>query len=214
MPWRIHPSPLPSMNISRRFLLKLAPLLFWRRGMVQALAAEPGFEAPFSAEFPQLESLTTGEWWKKAGAEPKKAGKGGQPQILSMDVPRDEVVCFAYYTQQNGVLKMSAQLFPLKPGEERVARLEVKRGDGTWQEIARSPVLYPGWDAHFRVEGWDGSKTVGYRVLHGAKARFEGGDPAGSCGEGGDRRGEHELQLEPDHGAAHGDCGEPPGTGS
>ena len=62
------------MNISRRFLLKLAPLLFWRRGMVQALAAEPGFEAPFSAEFPQLESLTTGEWWKKAGAEPKKAG--------------------------------------------------------------------------------------------------------------------------------------------
>ena len=65
--------------------------------MVQALAAEPGFEAPFSAEFPQLESLTTGEWWKKAGAEPKKAGKGGQPQILSMDVPRDEVVCFAYY---------------------------------------------------------------------------------------------------------------------
>jgi hypothetical protein len=162
------------MNISRRFLLKLAPLLFWRRGMVQALAAEPGFEAPFSAEFPQLESLTTGEWWKKAGAEPKKAGKGGQPQILSMDVPRDEVVCFAYYTQQNGVLKMSAQLFPLKPGEERVARLEVKRGDGTWQEIARSPVLYPGWDAHFRVEGWDGSKTVDYRVLHGPKARFEG----------------------------------------
>ena len=81
---------------------------------------------PFGAEFPNLESLTTGEWWTKgvqaaAQNETKKAkgkGKGGgATPPPSMDVPRDEVVCFAYYTHQNGVLKMSAQLFPLKPGE-------------------------------------------------------------------------------------------------
>ena len=91
-----------------------------------------------------------------------------------MDVPRDEVVCFAYYTQQNGVLKMSAQLFPLKPDEERMARLEIKREGEDWKEIAKSEVHYPGWDAHFRVEGWDGSKNVPYRVRHGARAMFEG----------------------------------------
>jgi hypothetical protein len=91
-----------------------------------------------------------------------------------MDVPRDEVVCFAYYTQQQGVLKMSAQLFPLLPGEERVARLEVKKEGGEWKEMARSEVLYPGWDAHFRVEGWDATQNVPYRVRHGEKAMFEG----------------------------------------
>lgn len=32
----------------------------------------------------------------------------------------------------------------------------------------------PGWSAHFRVEGWDGSKDVAYRVRHGEKAVFEG----------------------------------------
>lgn len=91
-----------------------------------------------------------------------------------MDVPRDEVVCFAYYTHHNGVLKLSAQLFPLKPDEERKARLEVKRDGEDWQEIAQSEVHYPGWDAHFRVEGWDSTKSVPYRVRHGEQAMFVG----------------------------------------
>jgi 3',5'-cyclic AMP phosphodiesterase CpdA len=83
-------------------------------------------------------------------------------------------VCFACYTHQNGVLKMSAQLFPLKPGEDRVARLEAKHDGEDWKEIATGEVHYPGWDAHFRVESWDGSKNVPYRVRHGEKAMFEG----------------------------------------
>jgi hypothetical protein len=91
-----------------------------------------------------------------------------------MNVPREEVVCFAYYTHQTGVLKMSAQLFPLKPGEDRVARLELKRDNGEWQEVARSDVYYPGWDAHFRLENRDSRKNVSYRVRHGEKAMFEG----------------------------------------
>ncbi len=37
-----------------------------------------------------------------------------------MDVPRDEVACFACYTQQSGVLKMGAQFFPMRPGEPLV----------------------------------------------------------------------------------------------
>ncbi|MEQ1850065.1 MAG: metallophosphoesterase family protein [Chthoniobacteraceae bacterium] len=90
-----------------------------------------------------------------------------------MDVPRDQVVAFALYTQQNRVLKMTAQLYPLKPGEVREARLEVQR-DGAWTEVAKAAVLYPGWDAHFRVENWDASKDVPYRVRHGEKAMFEG----------------------------------------
>ncbi len=121
---------------------------------------------PFGEKYPNLDSLATGEWWKKA---PKKGPNTPPP----MDVPREEVVAFAVYTCENGVLKLSAQLYPLKPGEMREARLEFQR-DGKWTEAMKVPVLYPGWSVHFRIEKWDSTKTVPYRVLHGEKAKFEG----------------------------------------
>ncbi len=120
---------------------------------------------PFGADFPQLDSLTVGEWWTKI-----PSGPSAPPP---MDVPRDEVVAFALYTQDHGVLKLSAQLYPLKPGEPREARLEFER-DGEWTEAARVPVFYPGWSAHFRVDNWDATKDVPYRVRHGERAMFEG----------------------------------------
>ena len=172
------------MNITRRLLLRMTPLLLWRASSLSVIGAQSEAELPFGPEFPKLDSLATGEWWTKGtlaaaqkenkNARGKTKGAGGQPAPPSLDVPRDEVVCFAYYTHQNGVLKMSAQLFPLKPGEARVARLEVKPDGADWKEIAKSEVNYPGWDAHFRVEGWDGSKNVPYRVRHGEQAMFEG----------------------------------------
>ena len=88
-------------------------------------------------------------------------------------VPRDQVVGFALYTHDHGVLKMSAQLYPLKEGEDRQVRLELKT-DGRWREVATAPVIYPGWSAHFRLENWDNTRDVPYRVRHGEKARFEG----------------------------------------
>ncbi len=133
---------------------------------------------PFGAEFPNLESLTTGQWWTRgvAAAQAKGKGKakgGGQPAAPPMDVPREDVVAFAVYTHHAGVLKLSAQLFPLKPDEPREVRLELMR-DGTWTEAAKAEVLYPGWDAHFRIESWDNTKNVPYRVRHGEQAMFEG----------------------------------------
>jgi len=160
-------------NIDRRTALKLTAA-----GM-GALAFGPGLsakdmEAPFGAEFPELDSLTTGEWWTRtAAAANTRSRSPRRPQAPPMDVPRNEVVAFAVYTHQNGVLKMTAQLYPLKPGEERVARLELQR-DGDWKEVARAEVHYPGWDAHFRIEDWDNSQNVPYRVRHGEEAMFEG----------------------------------------
>lgn len=128
---------------------------------------------PFGKDFPKLDSLAVGTWWK---AVPPR-----QNPPPSMDVPRDEVVAFALYTHENGTLKLTAQLFPLKPGEPRDARLEFRRG-GEWREVARASVIYPGWSAHFRIQGWDSSKEVEYRVRHGERAEFEGlirRDPVG-----------------------------------
>ena len=136
--------------------------------------------APFGGEFPVLDGWATGEWWTAAraeGSDGRRGAKAGRP--FPVDVPRSDVVAFALYTVSlepaatAGVLKMTAQLFPLKPGEPMEARLEVDRGTG-WEEVARAPVLYPGWDAHFRVEGWNASRAVPYRVRHGADATFTG----------------------------------------
>lgn len=156
-------------EIDRRTVLKATAVGFG--SLVWPLEESIGAEAaaPFGSEFPNLESLTTGEWWLHG--KPSKAGN--QWAAPSMDVPRDQVVAFAIYTQQGGVLKLSAQMFPLKPGEERIVRLELQH-EGEWKEVAKAEVLYPGWDAHFRLEDWDASRDVRYRVRHGEQAQFEG----------------------------------------
>lgn len=159
------------MKLSRRIWLKLSSIFAWGGPAALASAQEPDAPAkinpamPFGEDHKRLDSLAVGNWWDK-----KASGKTPPPPML---VPRDEVVAFAVYTQDRGVLKMTAQLYPLKPDEAREARLEIKKDD-QWTEIAKEEVLFPGWSAHFRVENWDGSKTVPYRVRHGEKAMFEG----------------------------------------
>jgi hypothetical protein len=88
-------------------------------------------------------------------------------------VPREQVVAFALYTHDAGVLKLTAQLFPLRPDEAREVRLELQQG-GRWREVATAPVIYPGWSAHFRLESWDNTRDMPYRVRHGDAAMFEG----------------------------------------
>jgi len=170
------------MKMNRRSAIKVTA------AGVGSLVLTPEFFAavesaqPFGADFKNLELLTTGEWWKRAaGAKTQVKGRRRRASAPTMDVPRDKVVAFAVYTHQAGVLKMTAQLYPLKPGEERLAKLEFKR-DGKWIEAKTSEVRYPGWYAHFRVEDWDNTENVPYRVRHGAKAMFEGvirRDPVG-----------------------------------
>ena len=130
---------------------------------------------PFGAEFPNLDGWATGAWWTKRVKQ----------QPFSLDVPRDERIAFAVYTvtvspvnggagnPADATLKLTAQLFPLKPGEPREVRLEIRRGEA-WEEVARSAVHYPGWDAHFRIDHWDATRDHAYRVRHGDAAVFEG----------------------------------------
>lgn len=119
----------------------------------------------FGSEFPNLDSLAVGEWWKK---NPK--GPNAPPAMV---VERADVVAFALYTSQDSTLKLTAQLFPLYPDETKTVRLEILNG-ADWKEIARTEVLFPGWSAHFRIEGWDESHDVRYRVRHAENAIFEG----------------------------------------
>lgn len=104
------------------------------------------------------------------GRPPRKK----RPNPLAIpEVARDKVICFALYTVHDGVLKLTAQLYPLKDGESRTLRLEAKRG-GRWTEVARAEIVNPGWTAPFRVEKWDMTKQVPYRVRHSGGAVYEG----------------------------------------
>jgi len=89
------------------------------------------------------------------------------------EVSRDKVICFALYTVQNNILKMTAQLYSLKQDEDRKVRLEVKE-DGKWKQIAETQVIETGWTAPFRVENWDSTKNIEYRLAHGKNAYYTG----------------------------------------
>jgi hypothetical protein len=150
-------------SIDRRTFLKITPAAAAIGGLrVSAQEAT----TPFGEDYSYLDAQASGRWW-----EPQTSSK--IPPIVDLNVARDRVVAFALYTHDARVLKLTAQLYPLMPGEPRVARLEIRR-NGDWREVARAAVEYPGWSAHFRVEPWDGTTTAAYRVRHGATAMFEG----------------------------------------
>ena len=54
-------------------------------------------------------------------------------------VPKNEQICFALYTVNEHILKLTAQLYPLEADDPRVVRLEVKR-NGKWKKIAEAEV--------------------------------------------------------------------------
>ena len=149
-----------------------------------ALQGQDHGEPPVIAPYPtNLDKAATNKWWITAkDARDGKLGNKRHPKnsktvtgqhFLDLEVARDKVVCFALYTVHNKTLKMSAQLFPLFPKESREVRLEVDKGNG-WEQVATAKVNDLGWSALFRIENWDDSKTVKYRVRHGAKAEFAG----------------------------------------
>ncbi|PHQ36528.1 hypothetical protein [Rhodopirellula bahusiensis] len=110
-------------------------------------------------------------------AESVSAQPGGRARrradLSIPDVAKKDVICFALYTVHDKTLKLTAQLYPLDASDPKVARLEIEK-DGQWTEVAKAKVIEAGWTAPFRVENWDDSTTVKYRVAHGSEAFYEG----------------------------------------
>ncbi len=106
------------------------------------------------------------------------------PRLLDVDDqsrieprPKDQLIAFTLYTVQNGVLKLSAQLFPLEENDPHTVTLETLDG-GDWKRVAEAKVHPVGWTATFRVTRWNASRDAKYRVRH----------PLGACHEGVIRR--------------------------
>jgi hypothetical protein len=143
--------------MSKQLLLPLLALL-----LTLTLACNTEMEPPVLAPFTDLDTICTNDWWNRA-----------PNPIHDVKVERDKVVAFGLYTVSSGMLKLSAQLYPLYPDETRTVRLEL-RHDGQWQEIASEKVNDLGWSALFRIENWDATHDVAYRLRHGKKAMYEG----------------------------------------
>lgn len=154
-----------SLRLPRRLFIKVVSVLSGNYVFADSQAIVDKVRTPFGEQFPELDSLAVGEWWAK-----KTKGPNAPP---SMHVPRDQTVAFALYTHDQEVLKLTAQLYPLKPDETDEVRLEFEK-EGKWTEAAKVRLTMPGWSAHFRIEQWDASKNVNYRVRHGGSAVFEG----------------------------------------
>jgi hypothetical protein len=163
-------------RIERRIFLKIISAVAAATS-VRCQAGRPA--APFGRDYLYLDSQTTGRWWlDPQGVGGLRTGTADSaaraiPQIIDLNVPRDQVVAFALYTHDARVLKLTAQFYPLFPDEPREARLEVHR-NGAWRKVATAPIEYPGWTAHFRVERWDSTTTQRYRVRHGNTAALQG----------------------------------------
>ncbi len=87
-------------------------------------------------------------------------------------VEKKDSICFAMYTVQNNTLKLTAQLYPLEKGDSRAIQLEIKSA-GKWKTVSEtkvredkytSPANARAWNALFRVEKWDHSRSWEYRV--------------------------------------------------
>jgi hypothetical protein len=94
-------------------------------------------------------------------------------QVNIPHVSKEDRICFALYTVHNHILKLTAQLYPLDNHEDITVSLEVLLKN-KWVTIAKTLIIYPGFTAPFRVEDWDPSQDVKYRVNHRNVSFYEG----------------------------------------
>ena len=107
---------------------------------------------------------------KKAKPKRKRPPSGIE---LPTNITKDKLICFALYTVHKNTLKLTAQLYPLADDDPRTVRLEIKKGD-KFVQVAETKVIEKGWTAPFRVEKWDSTKDIEYRVAHGKTAFYTG----------------------------------------
>jgi hypothetical protein len=96
--------------------------------------------------------------------------KGGEQQ-------RWGPILWTQYTVDRQILKLSAQFPPIGPADSKEAYLEIYMGDG-WETAAEAIIDDMARVALFRIEDWDESLDVPYRVVYeldGDMHTYEGG---------------------------------------
>ena len=98
-----------------------------------------------------------------------------QEDILRLPdhVKPEDRIAFTLYTVHENTVKMTAQLYPIQNAEPFEAILQIQENN-QWITKDSVDIIYPGYTAHFRIEGWDDTKDANYRVVHNNTAFYEG----------------------------------------
>ncbi|MDR8390277.1 alkaline phosphatase D family protein [Aliifodinibius sp. S!AR15-10] len=72
-------------------------------------------------------------------------------------------ICFAQYTLDSGILKMTAQLAPIEKIEGHRVALQI-RENNRWSLVQETTVDSMSRTAHFRVENWEYGEKIPYRI--------------------------------------------------
>lgn len=72
-------------------------------------------------------------------------------------------ICFAQYSLDRGVLKMTAQLAPVAKIEGYTVELQLQTGD-QWETVQEATIHPLARTAHFRLEDWDRVEDTPYRI--------------------------------------------------
>ena len=91
--------------------------------------------------------------------------KVGGPQIEAHPDQTFGPILWTQYTLSRRTLKLAALFPPLGEDDEWTARLEARQGT-TWTTIASAPIERLSRTAVFRVEEWDDTLDVSYRVAY------------------------------------------------
>ena len=131
------------------------------------------------------------------GAQPKAKAKQKREPLVIPDVPRDQVVCFCLYTVHNKTLKLTAQLYPLKDGEERKVTPRASTaatGSSRAADAGRQPRRLDAPPSASR-SGTTRSRAK-YRVTHAGGTTLRGHHPQEPDRQGRDRRRQPVVQLQ------------------
>ena len=148
-------------NTNKGIVIWLCFLLPWHLLHGQEHSQSHG-APPVIAPYTDIDTYTINDWWNRE-----------ENHIIDLKVPRDQVVAFAIYTVADSTLKLTAQMYPLYPDESRQAILMVQ-SNTDWVPVDTAVIQDLGWSAHFRVDNWDESQDVRYRVTHDQGSNYEG----------------------------------------
>lgn len=95
-----------------------------------------------------------------------KRRKSSTPKSQAPILQDGQTIIATMYSVSDRIMKMTAILDFESEHQGKNVVLEIKK-KGEWLQVAKSPLILDGHSAHFRVEGWDQSKDILYRVLHG-----------------------------------------------
>lgn len=116
----------------------------------------------------------------KKGKAAKAAGESAGPGLGafwfsdwriagSKLVVREEMafgpILFSQYTLSGGVVKLTAQMPPMGDKDSQTVKLELKKGE-EWKEVAEAKIHPQARTATFRLEKWDATQDVPYRLVY------------------------------------------------